>query len=105
MQKGSRIYSGRNNESNKYWISVLKNRGVQDMLLLCADRLTGIKESISVVFPCIENQRCIAHQARNALKYMADKDKKELAMDLKKIYHATSVEAGMVFLVEVAMKS
>lgn len=38
------------NESAKYWLSVLnslKNRGVQDIFVLCADGLTGIKESIA----------------------------------------------------------
>ena len=36
------------NESSKYWLSVLnelKNRGVKDILILCADGLSGIKES------------------------------------------------------------
>ncbi len=35
------------NESAKYWLSVLnelRNRGVKDILILCADGLTGIKE-------------------------------------------------------------
>lgn len=42
------------NESSKYWLSILndlKNRGVKDILILCADGLTGIKESIGVAFP------------------------------------------------------
>ena len=36
------------NESAKYWLSVLnelKNRGVKDILIICADGLTGIKEA------------------------------------------------------------
>lgn len=36
------------NESSKYWLSVLnslKNRGVRDILILCSDGLTGIKEA------------------------------------------------------------
>ncbi len=36
------------NESAKYWLSVLnelKNRGVKDILIICADGLTGIKGS------------------------------------------------------------
>lgn len=52
------------NESSKYWLSVLnelENRGVKDILILCADGLTGIKESISVAFPNTEYQRCIVH--------------------------------------------
>lgn len=85
------------NESSKYWLSVLnelKNRGVADILVLCADGLTGIKESIAVAFPNTEYQRCIVHQVRNTLKYVADKDKKKFAADLKTIYHAPSEEAG-----------
>ena len=38
------------NESSKYWLGVLnelKNRGVQDIMVICADGLTGIKEAIS----------------------------------------------------------
>lgn len=85
------------NESSKYWLSVLnelKNRGVKDILVLCADGLSGIKESISVAFPDTEYQRCIVHQVRNTLKYVADKDKKEFATDLKTIYHAPNEELG-----------
>lgn len=85
------------NESSKYWLSVLnelKNRGVKDILVLCADGLSGIKESISVAFPDTEYQRCIVHQVRNTLKYVADKDKKEFASDLKTIYHAPNEELG-----------
>ena len=50
------------NESSKYLLSVLnelKNRGVKDILILCADGLTGIKEYIAVAFPNTEYQRCI----------------------------------------------
>lgn len=85
------------NESSKYWLSVLnelKNRGIQDILILCADGLTGIKESIAVAFPEAEYQRCIVHQVRNTLKHVPDKDKKEFAKDLKTIYEAASEEDG-----------
>jgi len=85
------------NESSKYWLSILnelKNRGVKDILVLCADGLTGIKESIAVAYPQTEYQRCIVHQVRNTLKYVAEKDKKAFAADLKTIYHAPSEEAG-----------
>ena len=79
------------NESAKYWLSVmngLKNRGVKDVLIICADGLTGIKEAIGTAFPQTEYQRCIVHQVRNTLKYVADKDRKQFAADLKKIYSA-----------------
>lgn len=79
------------NESAKYWLSVmngLKNRGVKDVLIICADGLTGIGEAIGTAFPKTEYQRCIVHQVRNTLKYVADKDRKLFSADLKKIYSA-----------------
>ena len=79
------------NESSKYWLSVLnelKNRGVKDILIICADGLSGIKEAIAAAFPKTEYQRCIVHQVRNTLKYVPDKDRKAFATDLKTIYHA-----------------
>ena len=45
------------NESSKYWLAVLnelKNRGVKDILILCADGLTGMKEAIAAAFPKTE---------------------------------------------------
>lgn len=95
------------NESSKYWLSVLndlKNRGVQDILILCADGLTGIKESISAAFPQTEYQRCIVHQVRNTLKYVSHKDKKAFANDLKSIYHASNEEAGYEQMQQVTEK-
>ena len=52
------------NESSKYWLSVLnelKNRGVKDILIICADGLRGIKEAITAAFPKTEYQRCILY--------------------------------------------
>lgn len=95
------------NESSKYWLSVLnelKNRGVMDILIICADGLSGIKEAISAAFPNTEYQRCIVHQVRNTLKYVADKDKKEFSSDLKKIYHSASESIGYEKMLEISEK-
>ena len=85
------------NESAKYWLSVLnelKNRGVKDILILCADALAGIKEAIAAAYPKTEYQRCLVHQVRNTLKYVAEKDRKAFAKDLKTIYAASSEKEG-----------
>lgn len=95
------------NESSKYWLSVLnelKNRGVKDILIICADGLTGIKEAIGAAFPDTEYQRCLVHQVRNTLKYVADKDKKPFAADLKKIYQSASEQTGRDMLDTVSEK-
>ena len=45
-------------------------------------------------FPKTEQQRCIVHMVRNTLKYVANKDMKSFAKDLKTIYTAASEEAA-----------
>lgn len=95
------------NESAKYWLGVLnelKNRGVKDILVICADGLTGMKEAVNAAFPQTELQRCIVHQVRNTLKYVGEKNKKEFAKDLKTIYHALSEEAALEQLERVTEK-
>ena len=95
------------NESSKYWLSVLnelKNRGVKDILILCADGLTGIKEAIAAAFPKTEYQRCIVHQVRNPLKYVPDKDRKAFATDLKIIYQAPDEKKSLAALDRVTEK-
>ena len=95
------------NESSKYWLSVLnelKNRGVKDILIIRADGLAGIKEAIAAAFPKTEYQRCIVHQVRNTLKYVPDKDRKAFAADLKTIYHASDEEKARQALDRVCAK-
>ena len=95
------------NESAKYWLSVLnelKNRGVKDILILCADGLTGMKEAIAAAFPKTEYQRCIVHQVRNTLKYVPEKDRKAFAADLKTIYQAPDEKKALAALERVSEK-
>ena len=95
------------NESSKYWLTVLnelKNRGVKDILIVCVDGLTGIKEAINAAFPKTEYQRCIVHQVRNTLKYVPDKDRKAFAADLKTIYQAAGEKKALAALEHVTEK-
>ena len=95
------------NESAKYWLGVLnelKNRGVKDVLVICADGLSGMKEAVNTAFPQTELQRCIVHQVRNTLKYVGAKNKKEFSNDLKTIYHAPSEDAALEQLERVTEK-
>ena len=95
------------NESSKYWLTVLnelKNRGVKDILIVCVDGLTGIKEAINAAFPKTEYQRCIVHQVRNTLKYVPDKDRKAFAADLKTIYQVAGEKKALAALEHVTEK-
>lgn len=95
------------NESSKYWLGVLnelKNRRVKDIMVICADGLTGIKETIATAFPQSEYQRYIVHMVRNTLKYVNYKDMKMFANDLKSIYHAPDEKTGYENMLEVTKK-
>ena len=94
-------------ESAKYWMSVLnefKNRGLKDILIMCADGLKGLKEAIAAVYSKTEFQRCIVHLIRNTLKYVSYKDRKELAQDLKLIYTASREDEAYSNLQELKEK-
>ena len=66
------------NESAKYWLGVLnelKNRGVKDILVICADGLTGMKEAVSTAFPQAELQRlsqCYEKLVQELGRHIAD---------------------------------
>lgn len=95
------------NEGAKFWLKVcneLKNRGVQDILVVCIDGLKGFPDAIHTVFPETKVQLCIIHQIRNTLKYVASKDQRAFMKDLKKVYGAESEEIAMVNL-ETMMES
>lgn len=67
-------------EGANFWLSVLtdlNNRGLEDILIACTDNLKDFTEAILNIFPKAQVQKCIVHQIRNSLKYVASKDQKE----------------------------
>lgn len=84
-------------EGANFWLSVitdLQNRGVRDIFIASVDGLTGFSDAIHSVFPKTQIQRCIIHQIRNSLKYVASKDRKAFVKDLKTIYKAPNRETA-----------
>ena len=84
-------------EGAKFWLKVfndLKTRGTQDILICVVDGLRGFPEAIEAVFPQAMIQTCIVHLIRNSLNYVAWKDRKALAGQLKPVYEAVSAEAA-----------
>lgn len=95
------------NESSKFWLGVLndlKQRGVNDILIMCSDNLTGIKQAIETAYPNTIQQRCIVHMIRNSVKFVSYKDLKEFCNDLKKIYTSKNEQEGYEKLQEVKEK-
>lgn len=83
------------NEGAKFWLTVLtelKNRGVEDILIVCVDGLKGFPDAIRTVFPEAQVQLCIVHMVRNSLRYVSWKDYKAVTVDLKLIYRSITEE-------------
>ncbi len=58
------------NESAKYWLSVLneiKNRGVEDIMIVSVDGLTGFGDAIQAVFSAGRNSKM--HSPSNPILY------------------------------------
>jgi len=86
------------NESSKYWLGILnglKNRGVDDILIICVDGLKGFPEAINAIYPQTEIQQCVIHQIRNSTKFVSYKDLKALMADLKTVYTASDEKNAM----------
>ena len=84
-------------EGAKYWARVLtelRNRGVQDVLMLVCDGLKGLPDAVNTVWPQTIVQTCIMHLLRNSFRYASKRDWPELARDLKPIYTAPSAQAA-----------
>lgn len=91
------------NETSKYWLTVLNDiqkRGIQDVLIFAIDGLNGFNEAIQAVYPKAEIQRCIVHQIRSSLKFVAWKERKAVAKDLKSVYSAHNEEDAQIALTE-----
>ncbi len=90
------LWAGQN-EGAKFWLQVvteLKNRGVEDIFIACVDGLKGLPEAIQSVYRKTEVQLCIVHLVRASLQYVAWKQRKEVAADLKAIYEAPTADQG-----------
>jgi putative transposase len=90
-------------EGAKFWLSVvteLKNRGVADIFIACVDGLKGFPEAIEAVFPHTQVQLCLVHMVRHWLSYVASRDRKQVATDLKEIYQAATLEEAELKLEE-----
>jgi putative transposase len=80
-------------EGARTWLSVLtelRNRGLQDVLFVCCDGLSGLSQAVNAVFPKATVQTCIVHLIRASLRYVADRDRKHVVAALREAYGADS---------------
>ena len=84
-------------EGAKFWLRVLnelKSRGVEDVLIVVCDGLTGLPAAVTAVWPNTIVQTCIVHLTRASMRWVNYKDRKRVAAQLRLIYRAPSEAAA-----------
>lgn len=84
-------------EGARFWLKVfndLKARGVADILILCGDGLTGLRDAALAVYPAVDVQLCVVHHIRNCTRFVSYKDRKAFCADMRPIYTAPTIEAA-----------
>ena len=84
-------------EGKHYWMQIfdeIKARGVEDVLFISMDGVSGLEEGAKSIFKDVVVQRCIVHLIRNSIRYIPSKDYKTYTAQLKKVYGAPSLKAA-----------
>ena len=84
-------------EGKHYWMQIfdeIKGRGVEDVLFISMDGVSGLEEGAKSIFKDAVVQRCIVHLVRNSIKYIPSKAYKAFTAQMKKIYGAASLKAA-----------
>lgn len=88
---------GEGGEGAKHWLRVLtelKNRGVEDVLVLVCDGLKGLPDAVGEVWPRTVVQTCVVHLLRASFRYAARQDWDKIAKALKPVCTAPAEDAA-----------
>lgn len=83
-------------------LAELRNRGVEDVLIVCCDGLKGLPETINGAWPLADVQQYMVHLVRNSLKYSSRKHWRQITKELKEIYTAPTEAAAEACFAEFA---
>lgn len=84
-------------EGKHYWMQIfdeIKSRGVEDVLFISMDGVSGLEEGARSIFKDVVVQRCIVHLIRNSVRYIPSKDYKAYTAQIRKVYGASSLKAA-----------
>lgn len=91
------LWAGTGGEGAKHWagfLGELRNRGAEDVMIVCCDGLKGLPEAISATWPLADVQQCVVHLVRASLKYSSRKYWGQITKELREIYTAPSEAAA-----------
>lgn len=86
-------------ENKAQWMQIfdeIKTRGVEDVLFISMDGLSGLEEGAKTIFPDAIIQRCIVHLVRNSIKYIPSKKRKDFCNHLKLVYKAPNKKIALI---------
>lgn len=92
------LYATNVSEAKSFWITVfsdLKDRGLEKVLYVSSDALTGIENAVYDAFPDAFYQRCVVHIVRNLKTYTNKSNQKEVITDFKRIYSSPCKEIAI----------
>ena len=75
------VWLGEGGEGAKYWLAVLteiRNRGLEDVLIVCCDGLRGLPDAIEATWPRALVQTCVIHLLRASMRLCSWKDRKAI---------------------------
>jgi putative transposase len=84
-------------EGAKFWLRVMneiKSRGVEDVLVVVCDGLTGLPAAVTACWPATIVQTCIVHLTRASLRWVNYQDRKKVTAQLRQIYAAPTEQAA-----------
>ncbi|MDQ0946169.1 transposase-like protein [Streptomyces phaeochromogenes] len=99
------LWAGDGGEGAKHWLRVLselKNRGVEDVLMLVCDGLKGLPDAVGEVWPRTVVQTCVVHLLRASFRYAARQDWDKIAKALKPVCTAPTEDAATTRFLEFA---
>lgn len=90
-------------EGAKAWAQAfaqMRNRGLEDIIVVCCDGLGGLGEEIAAAWPAATVQACVVHLCRAAMRYAAYGDLKAMAAAMRPIYTSPDMGAAEAALLE-----
>ena len=84
------VWLGDGGEGAKYWLSVLteiRNRGLEDALIVCCDGLKGLPDAIEATWPQALVQTCVIHLLRASMRLCSWKNRKAVVAGLATRLH------------------
>ena len=82
-------------ESTHVWMQIfdeIKSRGVEDIMFISMDGVSGLEEGAKSIFLDVVVQRCIVHLIQTSIKYVPSKEYKLFTTSLKTVYGASSLK-------------